>query len=136
MTSFTVTVVFFLFLLQIMEHFVKLNKQILCVFYLMVSFQLVISTDLVFAHFLELYGEVCPRSKCGLEFSTDGIDLPVLAQRCCGRCSCHDDCYLYGSCCLTKYDGFQQGRNFVDSARYCAVISNFQYRELANLHDF
>ena len=124
-----------LFLLQIMANSAVLKNTILCV-YLMVTCKLVISTDLKFAESLDLIGMVCPNAQCrtGLisvpgyvENSPDGMSFPLSAAICCGHCSCDDDCFIHGSCCLTKYDDFQQGRHYVDNARYCAVCSIFKY---------
>ena len=119
-----------------MANSAVLKNTIVCVIYLMVTCQLVISTDLMFNEYLELIGTVCPAARCrtGLisvpgyvENSPDDMSFPLSAAICCGHCSCDDDCYIHGSCCLTKYDDFQQGRYYVDNARYSAVCSNFKY---------
>ena len=97
---------------------------LLCAFNLIVTIQLVTSTDLIFEDTLELYRKACPQSQCGsgvISIPVDGTHssksgLPM--QKCCGRCSCNDDCYLHGSCCLIKYDDFHQGRHYVDNTRY------------------
>ena len=40
------------------------------------------------------------------------------SSRCCGPCSCEDDCFLYGTCCLHLYNSFDDARHYVESTRY------------------
>ena len=37
---------------------------------------------------------------------------------CCGHCSCKDDCFEYGSCCLSKYESLEDGQQAIESTRY------------------
>ena len=99
---------------------------LLCAFNLMVTIQLVTSTDPIFEDTLELYRKACHQSQCGSGVisipvgvtSNSNSGLPMSMQKCCGGCSCDESCYLHGSCCLIKYDDFQQGRHYVDNTRY------------------
>ena len=42
-------------------------------------------------------------------------------KKCCGSCSCEDDCFVYGTCCLNLYDDFDTGRQHVENTRYLYI---------------
>ena len=114
-----------------MANIVVFYRLSLQTFNLMVTFHTIASMDLMFEEALEIHKTVCSLSpQCGTEFlesipvrseSVTKTERPFL-ERCCGQCSCEEDCYLHGSCCLLKYDEFQQGRHYVDNTRYCTVV--------------
>ena len=75
---------------------------------------------------LALHKEVCSINPiCGREFLVDVIldgdhkvdNETIERKRCCGSCSCEEDCYKYGSCCLHLYESFEVGRVAVESTR-------------------
>ena len=76
---------------------------------------------------LALHKEVCSINPiCGPDFLVEVIldgdhkvdNETFERKRCCGSCSCEEDCYKYGSCCLHLYEGFDVGRATVERNRY------------------
>ena len=121
--------------LQVVPNFKMSGTSNLLVLY-MTSFATCMASTNTYSMFnasLEIYKRVCPPGpNCGVE----PIPLPVNGdeiapntsilsphpEKCCGYCSCDADCHLYGSCCLQKYDSFQQGRHYIEDSRYKSCI--------------
>ena len=88
----------------------------------------------MFNESMDIHKQVCSLSPlCGPGFwqpvneEFDFFDWKL--HRCCGSCSCNAECYLHGSCCLHKYDGFEQGHRYVEDSRYSWYTVDSRYLE-------